>query len=178
MLVRDITGSKFIKLTIDTALDNADNLDDAWDLIQVSSTLSTINTATGMLYKQHEIATEMDELRDEVMRTPYATDAQRKEALRQVDNLEHDQRYFALLTTVLPLVIACAAPPIGATMTMAPILFTAMLGVFTSIAPIFWEMRTAQIKSGQFRVDFVIDPSGYVYDALTGERLQDVQTTA
>ena len=60
MLVRDITGSKFIKLTIDTALDNADNLDDAWDLIQVSSTLSTINTATGMLYKQHEIATEMD----------------------------------------------------------------------------------------------------------------------
>ena len=178
MLVRDVSGSKFVKVVLDTAIDTTENLDTVWTLTQISSTISTTNTIAGILLKQHEIETEMDALREEVWSSSYATPEQRAEALRRVDALEKDQSYFALITTVLPLIVAAAPLAMGATMAAPAIAFTALLGVFTAVAPIFWQMRTAQIKTGKFRVDFVIDPSGYVYDASTMERIRNVQTTA
>ena len=42
----------------------------------------------------------------------------------------------------------------------------------------FWELRTAQIKGQKYRVDFVVDPSGYVYDKETNERIEGVKVTA
>lgn len=179
MLVRDIAGSKFVKLILKEKLDDIQNLNTTWSLVKISSALSTVSTITNVLYKQHSIEKDMDKLREEVLQTSYGTSQQRQEALRQVDALEHDQSAFMLLTTILPLVVAGAPIALGATMSAAPaILFTAMLGVLTSVAPMFWELRTAQIKGQKFRVDFVVDPSGYVYDRETNERLEGVKTTA
>ena len=179
MLVRDMAGAKFIKLILKEKLDNTQNLDTAWSLVKISSALSTVSTITNVMYKQHSIEKDMDKLREEVLQTSYGTPQQRQEALRQVDALEHDQSAFMLLTTILPLVVAGAPIALGATMSAAPaILFTAMLGVMTSVAPMFWELRTAQIKGQKFRADFVVDPSGYVYDRETNERLEGVKTTA
>ena len=179
MLVRDIAGSKFVKFILKEKLDNTQNLDTVWSLVKISSALSAVSTVTNVMYKQHSIEKDMDKLREEVLQTSYGTPQQRQEALRQVDALEHDQSAFMLLTTILPLVVAGAPIALGATMSAAPaILFTAMLGVLTSVAPMFWELRTAQIKGQKFRVDFVVDPSGYVYDQETNERLEGVKTTA
>ena len=74
--------------------------------MQISDTLSSVNTITMMVYKQHSIHTDMDELREELLRTSYGTPQQRQEALRQVDELERDQSAFMLLTTILPLIFA------------------------------------------------------------------------
>ena len=179
MLVRDIAGSKFVKLILKEKIDDIQNLNTTWSLVKISSALSTVSTITNVIYKQHSIEKDMDKLREEVLQTSYGTSQQRQEALRQVDALEHDQSAFMLLTTILPLVVAGAPIALGATMSAAPaILFTAMLGVLTSVAPMFWELRTAQIKGQKFRVDFVVDPSGYVYDQETNERLEGVKTTA
>lgn len=179
LLVWNMAGSKFIKLILKEKLDNTQNLDTAWSLVKISSALSTVSTITNVMYKQYSIEKDMDKLREEVLQTSYGTPQQRQEALRQVDALEQDQSAFMLLTTLLPLVVAAAPIALGATMSAAPaILFTALLGVFTAVAPMFWELRTAQIKGQTFRVDFVVDPSGYVYDRETNERLEGVKATA
>ena len=178
MLVRDLSGSSYLKVILDSRTDQTENLKELWTLVQISDTLSSVNTITKMVYKQHSIHTDMDELREELLRTSYGTPQQRQEALRQVDELERDQSAFMLLTTILPLIFAGGSAAVGATMGGPGILFTALLGIFTSLAPMFWKLRTAHIKGMLFRVDFVVDPSGYVYDQETNERLEGAKTTA
>lgn len=184
MLVKDITGSKIMKLTLKSAEKTADTSTQNMKLSDISATLSTVNTVANILYQKHEIETDMQELQDEVMRTSYGSEEQRNHALHKVDELESNEIDFMLITTVLPMLVstitASSAPLIGAAaaMTVAPVMMTAMIGVLVAVAPIFWELRTAQIKGDTYRVNFVIDPSGYVYDTATGERLEGVKTTA
>lgn len=183
VLVRDITESKFIKLILKTAMDDVTSpgetdLNKVWTLTSISETLSTTGTIAKTLFKKHEIETNMDELREEIWSTPYATSQQRQEALRQVDLLEKDQLYFMLLTTVLPLIVGFAPLTLGATMVAPSILFTAILGTYIAMAPVFWEIRTGYIKGDKYALNSIVDPSGYVYDATTKERLMDVKVTA
>ena len=178
MLIKDVSGNKFIKLAIDSRIENAASGDELMSLIEISNRLSTVNTVAGILYKQHNIHTDMDKLRDEVMSSSYGSTEQRQAALKQVDALENDQTMFMLITTVMPIVVAAAPLALGATMAAPAILFSAMLGVFTSVAPMFWDIRTNQIKGNSVRLNFVVDPSGYVYDVDTLERLENVKATA
>lgn len=66
MLVRDVSSSKFVKLALKTGIKNTDSLDTAWRLTQISGTLSTTNTIAGILLKQYDIETDMNELREEI----------------------------------------------------------------------------------------------------------------
>lgn len=116
MLVRDLSGSSYLKVILDSRTDQTENLKELWTLVQISDTLSSVNTITKMVYKQHSIHTDMDELREELLRTSYGTPQQRQEALRQVDELERDQSAFMLLTTILPLIFAGGSAAVGATM--------------------------------------------------------------
>ena len=177
MLVQDLSGSKFLKLSLDAAMDVNQDLEQIWTLSKISTSLETLNSAASMILKQHNIENNMDALREEVWRTNYATSAERQEALNLVDELEENESAFYLMATLLPLIVT-AAPALGATMTIAPVCFTAILGVFTSIAPLFWNYRIAQIKGVPCYVTFVIDPSGYVYDIDSLKRISDVKTTA
>ena len=73
----------------------------------------------------------MDELREEVWQTAYASDTERQTALNMVDELEKNQMYFSLITTVLPMIVTAAGTTVlGATMGGPAIVFTAIL-VFT-----------------------------------------------
>lgn len=53
-----------------------------------------------------------------------------------------------------------------------------MLGAITASSSIFWNIRKGNIKGENYRSKFVIDPSGYVYDQVTGKRLENVTVTA
>ena len=179
MLVKDVSGNKYIGLILDTAIDNSDNLDKTWDLIQVSSRLSAVNTAASMLYKNYQIETDMDQLRKDVMSSGgYSSNEELNKVLKSVDDLEYDQKMFMIMTTILPLVVAGPAV-VGATMSAAPmILFTALLGAMTASSSFFWSVRKANIKGEKYKSKFIVDPSGYVYDQTTGERLENVTVTA
>ena len=132
-----------------------------------------------MLLKQLEIDTEMDELREEVWQTAYVSDTERQTALNMVDELEKNQMYFSLITTVLPMIVTAAGTTVlGATMGGPAIVFTAILGFYTSMAPLCWQLRANLIKSPSYVAKFAVDPSGYVYDAKTLERLEGVKVTA
>ncbi|MBQ9920616.1 MAG: hypothetical protein IJO52_00385, partial [Clostridia bacterium] len=66
----------------------------------------------------------------------------------------------------------------GGPMTAPALVFSAMLGVMTAASDVFWQLRVTEIKGKPYKIKWHIDPSGYVYDAITNERLQGVTATA
>ena len=179
MLVKDVSGNKYIGYTLSTIQDNTTDLDEYWNVSNVATTLSTVNTVTSLLYENYQIEKDMDQLRSEVLSSGnYASSEELNHALEKVDELEMDQKWFLLMTTVLPMIVA-APITVGATMSAAPlILFTAILGTISASSAFFWNVRKADIKGEKYKLKFVIDPSGYVYDDETGERLENVTVTA
>lgn len=179
MLVKDVSGNKYIGLALDTAMENTSDMDKYWNMLQASSALSAVNNSASMIYKNYQIEKDMDQLRSDVLTSGYYSSTEElDQALKQVDQLENDQKMFSLMTTMLPLVMASPVA-VGATMSAAPtILFTALLGAITASSSIFWNIRKGNIKGENYRSKFVIDPSGYVYDQVTGKRLENVTVTA
>ena len=58
------------------------------------------------------------------------------------------------------------------------ILFGVMFGAIGASSNFFWEARMAGILGGNgFNCNWAIDPSGYVFDADTQERLSGVKAT-
>ena len=174
MLVKDVTGNKYIGFMLDTATENAGTLDQYWTLSQISSHLSTINKGASMLYQNYQIEKDMDELRKDVLASGgHYSDQELKEKLKAVDNLESDQKMFMIMTAMIPLVVA------GGAMGAGPVIaLTAILGTITAASSLFWDIRKADIKGEKFKLRFVVDPSGYVFDLSTGERIEDVTVTA
>ena len=179
MLIKDITGNKYIGLLLKSGMKNQEDLNKYEKLSEISSTLSVINTASSILYKKYEIEKDMSKLRDEVMTSGnYSTSAELNKALADVDNLEKNQQMFMLMTAILPLIVS-APIALGATMSAAPaLLFTVILGTMTAASGVFWNIQKANIKGGKYKSKFIVDPSGYVYDVITGKRLENVLVTA
>ena len=58
------------------------------------------------------------------------------------------------------------------------IAFTGLLAMMGVTSSFFWEVRTNNIKGGEFSIRWGIDPSGYVYEAVESNRLEGVKVTA
>ncbi len=172
MIVRDITGDKVIKCVLDSADKTAESLSTAAKLSDISNSLSNANSALSYVYKYLSIERDMNKLRDEVYSGTYSSNEERYSALKKVDELEYDQKVFELMMVFLPLVAA------GSVMSGPAIVFTALLGCISASSSVFWSLRKGQIKGSNYKIKMVIDPSGYVYDIGTNERLEGVKATA
>ena len=179
MLVKDVSGNKYIKLSLDVMMEEADDLSKYAKLMEVSTTLSSVNSTASLLYSNYQIEKDMDELRNEVMSSGhYSSTEELNAALKKVDNYDLDQNKLLLATTVMTMLIA-APITAGAAMTAAPfILASALIGTVMASKPFFDEFRLADIKGEKYKSRFIVDPSGIVYDIDTGEFLEDVTTTA
>ena len=179
VLIHDLSSDTYLKLILDDALNTAEFGSGRFMfLTDLTNTMSNASTVTKLLMNQYEISKEAGELREEVMSNPRLSEDERRAALGKVDEYEFDKSAFTLLTTVLPLIVA-APVGVGATMSAAPlVLFTAIIGVMVACSSLFWDMRVAQIKGDKVPVNWVADPSGYVYNANTLERIADVTATA
>ena len=179
MLVKDISGNKFIGFTLEAMMDNAEDLDKFATINNIATVLSTTNQIASLLYDNYKIEKDMDDLRKDVMSsTSYSSVEERSEALRKVDELEIDQKKFLIMMTILPLLVAAPAVGIGATMTAPAILATGMLGLISAMSVFFWEARKADILGQKYKIRFIADPSGYVYDLTTGEPIENVTASA
>ncbi len=185
MIVNDTASNEFVKYIIDMAVD--DPAKPASTLAEVSTIFDLISPIVSVICDQHQIKRDMDELREEVMTSPYINimeedkenEKYRQNALTRVDDLEREQIMFSIITNLLPLlVITIPALVCTSTMTAPALAFAALLSVFTMVAPFFWEKRIGMIREGYYNFKFAVDPSGYAYDLETLERLENVQTTA
>ena len=139
-------------------------------LFDLSNKLSHYSITLDVVQKVFGFAVDNHRLRKEIMQSEYITDT--AAALEKADELCNDQIGFTLLVTILPLLVA------GGSMTGPTLLLSSMLGVMASMSGYFWEYRTNQILGGTFKISWKIDPSGYVFDTETEERLEGVTVTA
>lgn len=72
----------------------------------------------------------------------------------------------------MPLLVA------GSTMAAPAFLFSGLLAAMTGVSGFFWNARVANIKGQSFKLKWIIDPSGYVYDVVTNEKIEDASVTA
>ena len=172
-IVRDISGDKVIKYTLDMGMKYTTDIDKYKSLANVSNVLSGVNKVASYAYKYYSIEKDMDKLRDEVYKGTYASETEFNKALERVDNLESDQKMFVLMMLMLPMIVAGAAVSSG-----PAIVFTAILGCYSAAAALAWQLRKGQIKGEKYKPRPIVDPSGYVYDIASKERLEGVTTTA
>ena len=142
-------------------------------LASLSDALSGYTTSVKLINKMLAIEDDNEQLRDEIWRMPSIKN--KEEALKKADELKNDQIIFTFLTTMLPIIVGSTA--VGAA--SAPVvLFSAMIGILVSVSDFFWKLRISQIKGESYKINWHIDPSGFVYDAETWVRLPGVKTTA
>ena len=142
-------------------------------LASLSDALSGYTTSVKLINKMLAIEDDNEQLRDEIWRMPSIKN--KEEALKKADELKNDQIIFTFLTTMLPIIVGSTA--VGAA--SAPVvLFSAMIGILVSVSDFFWKLRIGQIKGESYKINWHIDPSGFVYDAETWARLPGVKTTA
>lgn len=175
ILIHNLSDDTYLKLILDNALDGSEFGSSQYlRLTDLADHLSTASTVTKLLVNQYEISKEAQELREEVLSRSGLTDGQRNEALKLVDEYEFDKGMFTLMTTVLPLIAGA-----GISMSAAPlILLTGIIGIMTACSSSFWKLRVGQIKGERVGVSWVVDPSGYVYDLDSLDRLPDVTASA
>ncbi|OUP74346.1 hypothetical protein B5F09_10525, partial [Erysipelatoclostridium sp. An173] len=142
--------------------------------------LSDLSPYLGVLAKGASTASEIydfyqdkEALINEIYQTPGITD--KSEAVRRAEALFEDQKNYTIMMALLPLLAAS----FGVTAPVA-LVFSGMLEMIGSTSTYFWEMRTYCIKNGYdiYGIDWKIDPSGYVYEAVENNRLEGVKTTA
>ena len=139
-------------------------LDDALEQLgYVTSGLSAASDIYGF-------AKDRDQLINEIYQSPHIKD--KGEAVRQANQLFEDQKAYTILMTALPLIVTAA----GVT-GPAGIGFTALVGMIGALSTVFWQYRTNNIKSQEVSIRWIIDPSGYVYEAVEENRLSGVKAT-
>ncbi len=148
------------------------SLDDNWGTLEeVAPYLGQLSKAASTAYTLHKFADERDERNRQIMMNSGIKD--KDSALLKSNELYDDQLYYTLLMATLPMIITAA----GITGPLA-IGFTALTGLIGATSGFFWKARIAQIMGQGASVRWAIDPSGYVYEGVTNNRLQDVKVTA
>jgi len=172
MVVSDLSG--VANKAVQFKLSAAEFGDQIWgmnygDFYDLAGGLSNFTTGVGIINEAFGIYGDYNELCDEIMQSSTITD--KASALKKAEELRVDQLGFMLITTLLPLVLT--GPMTGPTLLM-----TAMISSMVAMSDVFWQLRVTQIKGENYKIKWHIDPSGYVYDNVTNERLQGVTVTA
>ena len=140
------------------------------DLFDLGEKLSNAATFAKVAYKMYGIDKDHNELINDINQS--TTIADKSTAIRKADELRQDQIAFLLLTTALPLLVA------GGPMAGPAIVFSALVGTIVVLSDTFWDLRVADIKGEKIKLKWCLDPSGYVYEAVTTNRLEGVESAA
>lgn len=179
VIARDVTGSKYTKLILESRFQKNDGglYEDLAAHEFAMQALESYSSAAKTVLEVYNTQKEMEELRQEIRGKSTLSESQRSEALDKIDALEKDRQAFLAATMILPFVAGVTAATGGA----AGLLFSGLLGVFTATSGYFWDYRAGQIRAtGETRVfnvpiiehpgwqelPSVLDPKDYVSDHL------------
>ena len=170
MVVHDIAENKQINYALDFLDNSAPG--DVSTALKISEVLDQIGFVTGTIADMYDIESRDEELRDMI----YASGMDAEEqaiALNKADELKTDRQVFLLLTTAITVATMGAAGP-------PAMVFGLLFGAVTASSSFFWDMRMANIMTGgtSYSCKWAIDPSGYVYEAVTSNRIAGVTAIA
>jgi len=170
MVVHDFSSSKTVKHFL-SGIDNSDE----WNPSKVrlgSEFLDSVSKYTGYVQDGYSIIKDDSDLRKQIAASNM-TWAQKQEAYKKADELQSDRVAFMIGTMAIG---ALTAPIVGP----SAVVFSLLFGAVTSTSDFFWQARMGQILGADnaFYCNWIIDPSGYVYEGVTSNRLEGVTTTA
>ena len=170
MIVHDLSGSKTVKHFL-SGIDNSDE----WNPSKVrlgSEFLDSVSKYTGYIQDGYSIIKDDADLRKQIAASNM-TWAEKQEAYKKADELQSDRVAFMVGTIAIG---ALTAPIVGP----SALVFSLLFGAVTSTSDFFWQARMGNILGADsaFYCNWIIDPSGYVYEGVTTNRLEGVTTTA
>lgn len=128
MLVHDISGNRYIQMALKGN-----------KLKEIAGQMSQANKFAGAYLDYVAISEEMDSLREDIAADPVMTPSQKTEANEKISALENDKKLFMMGVTFVPLFL-------GAAGVAAPLMLTALLAGYSSVADYFWDYRIGMIK--------------------------------
>lgn len=143
VMVKDATSNKYTKTILKKATNKA-------GLGDISDTLSAANVVTKKLLEYNAISKETAVLREEIEAHPTMTAQEKAEANTKIDALDRDKRLFLIGMTAVSLMV----PPAS-----APLMISALVAGYSSIANYFWDYRVGLIQgckpiTGAFSDDY------------------------
>ena len=175
ILVHDITSNKLITAVLEYADDAP--YGGSTTLFDVIQEIDAVSKATGVFVDMYEIESDDAKLREKIWASDLSYD-EKIAAEKKADELKRDRESFVVLTTIITIATMTAVSAGGA----PALLFSVLLGAITTASSFFWDARMSGILSGgsEFSASWrwKIDPSGYVFDSKTEEKLQDVTVSA
>ena len=170
-IVKDLSTSEVIKTVIEViGKDNETPLAD-----DILAYMGYIGQISGFLYSMHEIDTSYDDLSSKIMEKYRENPDMMTEKLKQAKELQRNKDMF----TVTSMLMSLALMSLGPEMVVASAMMTVLLGTFKIAASNIWDLRERRILNGSsgFNINMLMDPSGYVYEAVASNRLEGVKTT-
>ncbi len=155
MLVHDISGNKYIKMALKGT-----------GLKEIAGKISQANKLAGAYLNYVSIGKEMDSLREDIEANPVMTSSQKAEANQKINDLENDKKLFMMGITFIPMFLGTAG-------VATPLMISALLAGYASVADYFWDYRVGMIQ-GSKPIEGIFSDSasggggGY---ALTNEKL-------
>ena len=132
MILRDVSGSKYVKTLLKEAGEYSDNLR------TLSEKLGKINSVSSLTYQFLTIQDNADQLREQVSGRTDLTGEEKGQLRESIDAFESDQMLFTLTMTVLPAVVTAVS---GGTMAGPVPIFNALVGALNASADYFWDHR-------------------------------------
>ena len=141
-----------------------------YDMMEASQFYSSASLAVDFIYNTYGIYSDHNDLITEIQQSSYIDN--KFTAMKQAEELRSDRMAFMVMTTVLPLLVSSiAVPGVG-------VAFSGMIALMSLSSGVFFDMRVANIKGEKFSLNWVIDPSGYIYDASTNEIIEGATVSA
>ena len=171
MNVHDVSSNKTIKYILKYSDEGNGNFD------TVLETMDTVSQISGILTNMYEIENDDEELHNRIISSGM-TYEEMETAFKKADELKNDRQAFLTVATIISIIAATAST---GGMAGPALLFSCLFGAINSASSFFWDARMAGILSGgQLSASWKwkIDPSGYVYEAVTSNRLQGVTAAA
>lgn len=165
MILRDVSGNKYVKAVMKEAGSYSDTLR------ALSEQLGNLNTVSSLSYQFLTIQEGAEQLRDQVSGRTDLTGAEKEDLDQRIDAYENDRLLFTLSMTVIPAVVAAS----GGTMAGPALVFNALLGAINAASSYFWSYRIGMITGCEpVDTDFVSDAHGI---PLTPELLNEIDRT-
>lgn len=139
-------------------------------LMEFSDKLGNISKGVNFAFEAYGIHCEYEDLVKEISQSSTITD--KDLARTRALELRDDRIAFLAMCTVLPMLVA------GSTMAGPALLFSGMLALMSASSEMIFDMRIAKIKEKTFKLNWIVDPSGYIYDLSNNNKIEGATVSA
>ena len=173
MIISDISSGKAYEYTLDMMQDGKH--------LKIADWMENFNgmgQVAGYLTEYFSIQSDYDDLDRQIQKLGLDPD-EKQEAIKRNKALKRDKEAFLCVSTLITAITMSGGSTLAAGMISAPLAFALLSGVIAASSSYFFNIRAANILQGGsgYKLNWSIDPSGFVYSGVTAERLENVKAT-